>query len=69
MTKQRIVEQRSDITGCKRCGHYARTALFELCGHPQSEYTLVGEIERHTCNHMRQDYGLCGPEMRLRVLR
>lgn len=69
MTKQVVIEQRADIAGCKRCVHYKCTALFELCKHSQSEYTLIGEIERHTCSHMRQVYGGCGPEMKLRVLR
>lgn len=69
MTKQVIIEQCADITGCKRCAHHYQTTLFELCGHPQSEYTLDGDIECHTCSHMRQERGPCGPETRLRVLR
>ena len=69
MTKQVIIEQREGIVGCKRCAHYKCTALFELCRHQQSEYTLIGDIEHHTCQHMRQERGPCGPEMRLRVLR
>lgn len=67
MTKQIIhPQQQTSIVGCRQCAHFRPAEVYQLCAHPKSEYSLIGEIELHTCAHMRGEDGLCGTEMRLR---
>lgn len=44
---------------CRQCKHYQRTALFELCKHPSSQYWIEGRGDFHTIGHMRT-IGACG---------
>lgn len=53
--------------GCDACGHFAPTDLFDLCHHARAAYSVAGRGEFHTCTHMRQDRGPCGPDARLRA--
>jgi hypothetical protein len=45
---------------CETCVHRERTALFELCKSPTSQYAIAGKVDFHTVNHMRTR-GACGP--------
>lgn len=66
MTQQNVlVKEEVDVTGCVRCGNYLASDIFQLCGHPNSEYKIGIKVEHHTCQHMRSTSGGCGPERRL----
>lgn len=65
MTKQVLLAQtRVDVTGCVRCQHLERSDLFDTCRHQQAQY---GDGELHTIQHMRGEFGKCGPDRRLRA--
>lgn len=67
MTKQSTRYYDDDITGCEGCRHYDAGGIFVLCMHKLSEYKVNGKEDFHTCAHMRQHYGPCGKEMKLRA--
>ena len=64
MTRQVLVQAKADITGCKQCGFFRDTRIFELCTHKLSEYVWEGAVDYHTCQHMRGNQ--CGAGMVLR---
>ena len=67
MTQQIVhPQQQASIVGCRQCAYFKAAEVFQLCSHPQAEYSLIGEIELHTAKHMRAEEGLCGTDMRLR---
>ena len=45
---------------CHRCAYYVETVLFNLCGHPTSEYKIGTKVDFHTIGHMRSYKGSCG---------
>lgn len=66
MTRQILrAAERPDVTGCAKCGQYWDSGLFELCLHAESKYLQDGHEEHHTVQHMRGEYGPCGPGKRL----
>lgn len=60
----------ASTAGCDGCIHVKPTALFTLCGHPDSDYRVGNEIQQHTIQHMRdENVGACGDEMLLRKVK
>ena len=55
-----------DISGCLSCRFHEDNDLFELCKHGESLYRYDGKEDHHTCQHMRSEWGACGPSMKLR---
>jgi hypothetical protein len=39
---------------CRDCKHYCEAMVFELCGHPSSEYKIAEKVDFHSIGHMRQ---------------
>lgn len=59
-----------DFDACrKQCEHYRDVAVFELCHHPKSVYSVAGKSDFHTIVHMREHANLCGPIATLRKSR
>jgi hypothetical protein len=53
-----------DLTKCHECEHYKSTAVFDLCMHAQSRYSIAGKVDFHTISHMRAN-GPCRREATL----
>lgn len=67
MTKQYLRELKTvEIGGCKGCRYYKRDEIFQFCTHEASKYKVQFE-EYHTCQHMRDEHGPCGREMKLHL--
>lgn len=47
---------------CRQCKHYRNAAVFELCQHPKSAYSVAGKSDFHTITYMRQDRFPCGED-------
>jgi len=45
------------------CAHFRVTALFDLCMHKESAYTIAEKTDQHSAGHMRR-LG-CGADARL----
>ncbi len=65
-SRRAIKSHNTSIDGCHECKHHQPTNIFELCAHPKSIYSINGVNDFHTCQHMREEYGLCGHELRLK---
>ena len=50
-----------DLSKCDECEHHKSTAVFELCMHTDSRYSIAGKVDFHTISHMRS-IGSCRPE-------
>lgn len=42
-----------NLERCYSCIHYEPTALFDLCKHHSSRYSIAGKVDYHTISHMR----------------
>jgi len=51
------------VPACMDCAHFRVTALFELCMHKESAYTIAEKTDQHSAGHMRR-LG-CGADARL----
>lgn len=64
-TQLRVAE--SDTKDCEDCVHCRPSMLFTLCMHSASRYSVAGNEDFHTIQHMRDLHvGLCGSDMKLR---
>ena len=66
---QQIVHERGRVKtdGCERCKHREQTAPFDLCRCVESRYSVGESEDYHTIQHMRGEYGKCGPYRKLFV--
>lgn len=53
-----------DLSKCGECAHHQATAVFDLCKHAQSLYSIAGKADHHTIGHMRT-VGACRAEASL----
>lgn len=42
------------MKSCRGCDHYRDAAVFELCTHPRSAYTVAERSDFHSIGHMRK---------------
>lgn len=50
-----------DLAKCRECAHHEATAIFDLCKHESSRYSIAGKVDFHTIAHMR-GIGACRRE-------
>lgn len=67
MTRQTLIQHYASIDGCSTCRNYEPGDVFILCNHELSKYNVAGRDDLHTCSHMRQPYGACGPDHKLKT--
>ena len=59
MQRLEDVSENVPLASCKRCKHYLRGLLWDICVHPSSNYKSGDVVAQHTVKHMRI-CGACG---------